>query len=145
MKEKATLTLTEVVLAWKDSEDPKATETVLFSEEDPEGTPLDDAIFFSGISREQLLQGTECSKEDWTVVEVGETFEVETERCIQACYSITADMCAGCPADDWGTFAQALLKWCEEPKSEEEYELEARRFAAQAVMIASGEYRKIGA
>lgn len=145
MKEKATLTLTEVEIAWKDSENPEATEVVLFSERHPEGTPLDDAIFFSGISREQLLLGTECTKEDWTVVEVGETFELETERCIQACYSVAADMCAGSPADDWATFAQALLEWCEGPISEEEYEQQTRRFAAQAVMMAGGEYRKMGA
>ena len=145
MKEKVTLTLTEVEIAWKGSEDPGETEVVLFSEQDPEGTQLNDTTFFNGISREQLLLGTECTKEDWTVVAVGETFEVETERCIQACYSVAADMCAGSPADDWATFAQALLEWCEGPISEEEYEQQTRRFAAQAVMMAGGEYHKMGA
>lgn len=54
-------------------------------------------------------------------------------------YEIEADFPFGTDADDWRTFAEAILDWCDERLTEEEVERDGERFAARAVLLAGGE------
>ncbi len=68
---------------------------------------------------------------------------METENdCMEEAlrtFEIEADHPFGTDADDWRTFAEALLDWCDEPLTEAEMERDAARFAARAVLLAGGE------
>lgn len=53
-------------------------------------------------------------------------------------FSIESDRVEGSPADDWRTFAESILKWCDEPMDESESSKMAEAFAARAVLMAGG-------
>ncbi len=59
------------------------------------------------------------------------------EQAPRTC-SVEADCAHGSPADDWRTFAEDLLKWCDEPLDEQETQRQAAQMAARAVLLAGG-------
>lgn len=59
-------------------------------------------------------------------VPIGDVFSIESP-CVE-----------GSPADDWRTFAESILKWCDEPMDESESSRMAEAFAARAVLMAGG-------
>lgn len=58
-------------------------------------------------------------------------------------YGLEAGAPVGTAADSWADFAKALGEWVESPSTLDDFESEARAFAARAVLLAGGEAKSL--